>query len=132
MSKLTPQEKQNVYKYRREFLPPMLFYMGWVFAVPYLLDYVGDGIWTIPLAVSQIVPLMFVARAIIRFIERSDELMQKLSLKAAAMTLIIITFFCMGYGFLEIRDYPHIPLFLIGTAIIPIYFLSLKFYKWRL
>lgn len=129
MRELTSKEKYSKQKYIREFVPPMVFYVVWVFVVPEILDIYGDGWWTIPITLSQVIPLMLVARAIIRFVDRCDELMKLVYMKGAVFTLIILTFFCMGYGFLEIRGYPAIPLFLIGTTSIPIYFISAFFIR---
>ena len=92
----------------------MIVYMVWVFIVPEILDKIGDGWWAVPLTLSQIIPLVFVARAMIRFVDRCDELMKLVYMKSAVTSLIIFTFVCMGYGFLEFRGYPSIPLFLIG------------------
>ena len=129
MSNLTNKERQSARQYRREFLPSILFYMFWVFMVPEILDYTGDGWWTIPVTLTQVIPIVFVMRAVLRFVERSDEMMQHIYLKASAATLVILMFFIFSYGFLEIRGYQHIPLFMIGTGIIPTYFLIVCYYK---
>lgn len=121
MENLTQKEIQNKKQYRMEFWPPMIFYMIWVFVIPELLDMLGDGWWTIPITLSQIIPLLFVLRAMLRFVENCDELMKLVFMKSATVSLLIFTFLCMGYGFLEIRGYPTIPLFLVGTSVIPIF-----------
>ena len=124
MSNFTHKEIKNKKTYLWEFWPPMIVYMVWVFTVPEILDKIGDGWWAVPLTLSQIIPLAFVARAMIRFVDRCDELMKLVYMKSAVTSLIIFTFVCMGYGFLEFRGYPSIPLFLIGTIVIPVYFMS--------
>jgi len=124
MEKLTQKEKHNKKQYIMEFWPPMIFYMIWVFVIPELLDMLGDGWWTIPITLTQIIPLLFVLRAMLRFVENCDELMKLVFMKSAVYSLIIFTFLCMGYGFLEFRGYPSIPLFLIGTGVIPIFFIA--------
>ncbi len=122
MGDLTTKEKANKKKYLWEFWPPMIVYMVWVFIVPEILKVAGDGWWTVPLTLSQIIPLIFVARAMIRFIDRCDELMKFVYMKSAVVSLVVIIFVCMGYGFLEFRGYPTVPLFIIGTLVIPVYF----------
>ena len=124
MQNLTEKEKNNKKQYLLEFWPPMIFYMIWVFIIPELLDLLGNGWWTIPITLTQILPLFFVLRAMLRFVENCDELMKLVFMKSAVVSLIIFTFICMGYGFLEFRGYPSIPLFLIGTSVIPIFFLA--------
>lgn len=124
MTNLTTSEKENKKIYFREFWPPIIFYMVWVFIVPEILNITGQGWWTIPITLTQVIPLILVARAMIRFVDRCDELMRFVYMKSAVSTLVILTFVCISYGFLEFNGYPKVSLFMIGVFVIPIYFMS--------
>ncbi len=124
MNKVTTKEKDNFQTYMKEFWPPMIIYCIGVFAIPTFSSWLGEGIWTTPLLLLQAVPLYFVARSIVRFIRRSDELFRKIALEATTVTVLIISLFSISYGFLEFAGYPHIPLFFIGVSAIPVFFIS--------
>jgi hypothetical protein len=64
--------------------------------------------WRIPLALSPIVPIIFVMIACIRFWNRIDELQRRIQLEALAIGFCSSGLLTFSYGFLENVGFPHI------------------------
>lgn len=89
-------------RYLREFLPAML---GYVLALPVSivlllrvdLSMAGEVI----VALLPVLPMVFVVRAMLRHMQRQDELQQRIELQAVAITCAAIGMASFSLGFLQ-------------------------------
>ncbi len=123
MNKYTTKEKNNKNQYFKEFFPPIMIYVVMIFAVNLALDGLEGSIWIYPAALSPLLPIFFVFRAVIRFIQRSDEFIRKLHGESAVVTLVIVNFIGFAYGLLIYAGVSAPDLFMAASLICPMYFL---------
>lgn len=129
MNVYTTKEKNNKNQYFKEFLPPVVIYVVMIFAVNLALDDLEGSIWIYPTALSPLLPIFFVFRAVIRFIQRSDEFIRKLHGDSAVMTLVIVNFVGFAYGLLIYAGVPAPDLFMAASLICPLYFLVYAYHS---
>ncbi len=128
MSKYTKKEKESSAQYVKEFLPAIIAYMLLIFATKFILKgEIGDSDWAYLIALLPMVPTYFVMRAIVRFVNRSDEFFKKIFLESGAVTLLIITFLGFSIGLVQYVGGPDIDLFIATTMICPIYFIVVAY-----
>lgn len=85
---------------RREFWPAMLAYVAIMFLLWPLLPKVHNDLLKIALAMLPMVPLLFVVRAMVRLVLRSDELEQRIHLIALAVAATLVSLLSLIGGFL--------------------------------
>lgn len=129
MSELTTKEKENKEQYFKEFFPPILIYVLMIIGINIVLDRMEDSIWVYPIALSPMVPVYFVFRAIIGFVRRSDEFMRRIYGESAVITLIIVNFLGFAYGLLIYVGVPGFDLFTAASMICPLYFVTVFYVK---
>jgi len=123
MSDLTEKEKQSGRQYLKEFWPSMVGYVVILLGAQALLTKYPDTMWEIPLALSPVIPVYFVIRAIVRFIGRMDEFQKKIFMETAVITLLAVTLSAFAYGFLEGQGFPPVNLLVAASMVLPLYFL---------
>ncbi|PHZ85291.1 hypothetical protein [Paremcibacter congregatus] len=123
MKEYTTKEKSNKNQYFKEFFPPIVIYVVLIFTLNLVQDDLEGSVWVYPVALSPLVPIFFVFRAVIRFIQRSDEFIRKLHGESAVVTLVIVNFIGFAYGLLISVGIPAPDLFLAASLICPVYFL---------
>jgi hypothetical protein len=64
--------------------------------------------WRIPLALTPVIPIIFVLIACIRYWRRIDELQRRMHLEALAFGFCSSALLTFSYGFLENVGFPHI------------------------
>ncbi len=64
--------------------------------------------WRIPLAVTPMVPAIFMMLAVMRFYNRMDELQRRMQLEALAFGFAGTAILTFSYGFLEGVGFPHL------------------------
>jgi len=127
MANLTEKEKQSSKKYMREIIPATVIYLLMVAGTQYILKDNKATMWAYPLALSPLIPVYFIARSLVNFVKRSDELIQKLYGDSAIITLLIVIFSGFAYGFLTKVGLPQPDIFWMATLICPLYFIVLAF-----
>jgi len=125
MAGLTKKEKQSGKKYMQEIIPATVIYLLMVAGTRYLLKGNEATMWAYPLALSPLIPAYFIARSLVNFVKRSDELIQKLHGDSAIITLLIVIFSGFAYGFLTKVGLPQPDIFWAATLICPLYFIIL-------
>lgn len=127
MAKLTEKEKRSAWRYTGEFWAAIVAYGVVLVISRKMLFHYGDSIWEIPLALSPLVPIIFVAWVIVRFVRRMDELKRLIFMESGVITLILFALSAFGYGFLEGQGYPPVDLTMVSVMITPVYFLVVLF-----
>ncbi|KRE96627.1 hypothetical protein ASG87_16725 [Frateuria sp. Soil773] len=93
---MTPVQR----RYMREFWPPMAAYMLIMLLAWPLVGRVQDAWLRVALALLPVLPVLFVTRAIVRFVLGSDELEQRLHLIGLAIAGTVVGTLCLAGGFL--------------------------------
>jgi hypothetical protein len=88
--------------YLKTFIPAMLAYVGVLFASILISKKLGPDVSVYlraMLALSPVVPIIFVCAALIRFLRDSDELERKIELEAIALSGLFtgVIFLCLGF-----------------------------------
>jgi hypothetical protein len=88
--------------YLKTFIPAMLAYIGVLFASILISKKLGPDVSVYlraMLALSPVVPIIFVCAALIRFLRDSDELERKIELEAIALSGLFtgVIFLCLGF-----------------------------------
>lgn len=90
-------------KYLRAFVPAMLGYVVVLFASILILKEIGLAApvyWRAALALAPLIPIIFVCRAMIRFLQECDELERKIELEAIALSCLFNGLIFLALGFL--------------------------------
>lgn len=123
MANLTEKERQSSKQYKREIMSAMVVYMVMIVGSLYLLKDVKGTVWAYPLALSPLIPVYFIIRALVNFVRRSDELIQKIHGESAVITLLVVIFSGFAYGLLMKVGLPQPDIFMAASIICPLYFI---------
>ena len=87
----------------------MVAYSAVLFAALEVFDLLPPGsIWRYVVVLAPVVPLVFVAWAVIRLMRESDELQRRIGLEAMATAFAIGSLLTFGYGMLQIAGAPAV------------------------
>lgn len=123
MANMTEKEKQSDRKLMREIIPATVILLVMMVGAKYLLKDMNDIFLVYPLALSPLIPVLFIIHSIVNFIMRTDELMRKIYGDSAVITLVIVIFLGMAYGLLNRVGLPQPDIFVAACLIYPLYVL---------
>jgi len=83
--------------------------------------------WRAVVAVSPVVPLVFVFIAIVRFMLASDELQRQIQLESLALAAGATALLAVTYGFLEGVGFPHLSAWFTYLCVMAVWALSVPF-----
>lgn len=96
------QPRENSRRYLKEMGAAMLLYVAATFAMGWLVRQLPEASnWRYLAAAIPVLPVIGALWAIIHFVLRSDELMQRIQMMAAVITLGTIIIACVALGFLQ-------------------------------
>lgn len=104
--------------YAREFVIAMVLYIVLLISVVLLLRNIEGTVWRALLAVLPVIPVGFGMSAFIRFLNRMDELQQRIQLAGIAFAAGAVGMLSFTYGFLELAGFPRISWLWIFPALI--------------
>lgn len=108
-------------RYTREFVPAMTAYVVALLVSVYALRLV-DALWArAALALLPVVPIVFVARALLRFVRDSDELQRRIQLESFALASLVLTLGAFSLGLLAIAGVVRLDAGLAMTMLLPAY-----------
>jgi chromate transport protein ChrA len=108
-------------RYRREFFPAMAAYVVVLFLSMYALRAV-DATWARAiLALLPAVPVVFVARAVLRFVRDSDEMQRRIQLESFAQASLVLTLGSFALGLLVLAGVLHVNAGLALILVLPAY-----------
>lgn len=89
-------------KYLKTFIPAMISYVAVLFASILLLKKMGPDAplyLRAALSLTPVIPIIFVCKALIRFLRESDELERQIELEAIALSGLFtgLIFLCLGF-----------------------------------
>lgn len=103
-------------RYNREFTLSMLAYVIILFVSVALIQRMPDSPWRFALALTPVVPIVFVLVSYVRFLSNIDELQQRIQLQAIGFAAGAVSLLTFAYGLLENIGMPQIPLVWILPA----------------
>ncbi len=90
-------------QYLKTFIPAMLAYVLVLFASVYILKHLGTPVaiyLRILLSLAPVLPIIFVCRALIRYLRECDELERQIDLEALALSCLCTGLLFISLGFL--------------------------------
>ncbi len=93
-------------RYLREFLSAMLLYVVAVVGTSWLLEQLGASPWRWLIAVVPVLPIAFALVAFLRYLNRMDELQQRIQLNAIGFAAGATGMVTLTLGFLEDAGVP--------------------------
>jgi hypothetical protein len=85
--------------------------------------------WQIIISLAPAIPVAFVILAIMRMLNDSDELQQRVQLLATSFSAAVTGLVTFSYGFLENVGFPKFPTFFIFPMLIAIWGISLGYFS---
>jgi hypothetical protein len=64
------------------------------------------GIWRLPVALTPMVPALFIARSVVRLFSSGDELQIKIQMQSLAFAFVGTVLLTLTYGFLQMAGVP--------------------------
>jgi O-antigen/teichoic acid export membrane protein len=111
-------------RYLRQFWPAMLAYVVAILATTSLLNYVTAPWLRVALAITPMLPVIAVVRAMLQRVLAGDELERRIELEAVCISAMTVGLLSFSYGLLEAANespFGHEPMML---AILPALFLT--------
>lgn len=96
-------------RYLREFTPAMAAYVVGLFASMWLLKRVDEPALRAVIALLPVAPVVFVVRAIIRYIRDADELQRQIELESVSLATALVSMLYLAGGFLQMAKVIDIP-----------------------
>jgi len=96
-------------RYLREFVPAMAGYVVGLFLSMWLLKRVEEPMLRAVVALLPVAPVVFVVRAIIRFIRDADELQRQIELESLSLATAMVSMLYLAGGFLQMAKVIDIP-----------------------
>ncbi len=96
-------------RYLREFTPAMAAYVIGLFASMWLLRRVEEPALRAVIALLPVAPVVFVVRAIIRYIRDADELQRQIELESVSLATALVSMLYLAGGFLQMAKVIDIP-----------------------
>jgi hypothetical protein len=93
--------QRHAQEYTRNFLLAMFGYTVFVLLSVWLLKQMPDTPWRYLIAIVPMLPLFFALRAYLRYLDRMDELQQRIQLQAVSFAAGATGMLTLTYGFLE-------------------------------
>ena len=95
-------------EFSREMIIGMAAYVVILLASVYFVKDHMDNPWRFLIALLPMIPLIYVARASVRRLNRLDELQRQIQYTALAVTVLATALITLTYGFLENVGMPHV------------------------
>ena len=125
-------QKQVLKRYYREFTLSMGAYVLVLILATSLLKRLElSRTVQIILALAPVIPIVFVVAAILRAMQDSDELIQRIQLQAVAFSAIATGLITFSYGFLENVGFPDFPTIWVLPMMFALWGVSLGYFTRR-
>jgi len=92
----------------KEMLPGFLAYIVVVIGSVYLLGHAHLGHWKIPVAVTPVLPVLMILRAMMNSFRRMDELQARIYMESLAFAFASTALLTLTYGFLQNAGFPNV------------------------
>ena len=96
-------------RYRREFTPALVAYLGVMMFWKQILDQVSSPWWRLLVALLPTLLVLWILRAFIRFVRGSDELQRRIELESGCMAALLTGAGYMAAGFMQTAGLIDVP-----------------------
>lgn len=93
-------------KYRNQAYVGFLFYGAMTAIAMWAVLRYPLGIWRLPVALTPMLPALFIARSIVRMFSSGDELQIKIHMQSLAFAFVGTVLLTLTYGFLQMAGVP--------------------------
>lgn len=122
-------QKTIMRRYTKNLFLSMLAYtVILITSLTVLKNYEFSKFWQVVISLSPAVPVAFVILAIMRLLNDSDEMQQRVQLLATSFSAAMTGLITFSYGFLENVGFPKFPTFFIFPMLIAIWGISLGYF----
>lgn len=111
-------------RYYREFALPMAAYVVVMLVWKQLLDLVGDGTLRVLVALLPAAIVLWMMRAVVRYVRESDELQRRIELESIAIAAMLVGGAYMAAGFLQTAKLIDVPAKVAMLWVFPLLCLS--------
>jgi len=124
------KQKNIMRRYMKELLLSMVAYtIILITSITVLNNYEFTKLWQIVISISPAIPVAFVILAIMRLLNDSDEMQQRVQLLATSFSAAVTGLITFSYGFLENVGFPKFPTFFVFPMLIAIWGISLRYFS---
>ncbi len=121
---MASSSNQAARAYVIEFGGAMAAYVVVIFAIT-VLNAHPQAAWRPFVALTPVIPAIFVVVAFVRFLRRMDELQRRIQLEALGLSFAVSGILTFAYGFLELTGFPQVSLIWIFPGMIMLWGLGL-------
>ncbi|PWH15079.1 MAG: hypothetical protein DDG60_06485 [Anaerolineae bacterium] len=113
--------KQVTKRYMREFFLSTSAYILLIIVSTQMTSAFVDAPWRGLVAITPVIPAIFMVVAFVRYLNGIDELQQRIQLMAIGFSAGVTGLLTFAYGFLETVGFPHISLIWIFPLLIALW-----------
>ena len=124
--------KQAMRRYTQEFIFAMFLYAVTLFvSVTLLRTFEFARVWQVVISVVPAMPVIFILIALMRLLNDSDELQQRINLSAVTFSAVLTGLITFSYGFLENVGFPKLPTFAVLPMLFVFWGIGLGYFTWK-
>jgi low affinity Fe/Cu permease len=112
------KSKQTIQYLKELFFAVIMYVVILIVSVSLLRNYEFSRVWQIVIALSPALPVVFIVIILMRMLNNSDELQQRVNLLAVTFSAALTGLITFSYGILENIGFPKLP----TLAVFPILF----------
>lgn len=117
-------------KLPQNLVPMMVYALVLIASLNFLRAHPGSA-WRVPVAVTPVLPIVFVVLNTVRRVRAMDELQRRKHLEAAAFAYPAMVILSITYGFLQNVGFPQVNWMFAGVDLIILYGLGQLMSWWR-
>lgn len=121
--------KQVTKRYMREFFLSTAAYVLLIIVSTQITGAFPEASWRGLVAVTPVVPTIFMVAAFVRYLNGIDELQQRIQLMAIGFSAGVTGLLTFAYGFLETVGFPHMPLLWVFPTLIALWGLGTAYFS---
>lgn len=121
--------RQITSRYMREFFLSTAAYILLIILSTRITSAAPNAPWRGLVAVTPVVPTIFMVLAFVRYLNGIDELQQRIQLMAIGFSAGATGLLTFAYGFLETVGFPHMPLIWVFPMLIALWGLGTAYFS---
>jgi hypothetical protein len=107
--------------WNRRFLLMMTLYVAVLIPSLRFVQSNPQSPWRVAVALAPALPIVLIVLSGVRRVREMDELQQRKSLEAGTFAYLLMTIFCVTYGFLQNVGFPMVNLMFVGAWMIGLF-----------
>lgn len=120
---------QNAKRYMRDLSLSSIAYVLILSVSTLVVNNNPDSPWRILIALTPVIPTIFMVLVFVRYLSGIDELQQRIQLMAIGVAAAVTGLATFAYGFLENIGFPHLPLVWVFPTLIALWGLGTAYFS---